>query len=109
MGAVQIPKGSHVPKSTPSERQLVARIAAHQSWANTSDRAARTSAARDAFDQRFLDQAAGDPVRAEHLRKAHYARLALRSAQARRKIKFLTAEAEAAEVELRDFGGGHDG
>jgi hypothetical protein len=47
------------------------------------------------MDQKFLDEADGDPVRAEHLRKAHYARLALRSAQARRKIKMLKAEVDA--------------
>jgi hypothetical protein len=39
------------------------------------------------MDQKFLDQADGDPVRAEHFRKAYYARLALKSAQARRKNK----------------------
>lgn len=63
-------------------------------------------AARQALQQKFLDQAGGDPVRAEHYRKAHFARLALKSAQARRKIKTPTAEAEteAAEVELRAGG-----
>jgi hypothetical protein len=70
-----------------SDRQLVASIGAHQSWANTLDRTARTAPARAALDRKFLDQADGDAVRAEHLRKAHYKRLALRSAQARRKAK----------------------
>jgi hypothetical protein len=79
-------------------------MAAHESWANTPDRSSRTSAARAALDQKFLDQAGGDPVRAEHLRKAHYLRLALRSAQARRKIKTLTAD-ESAEAELGSTGG----
>ena len=50
------------------------RIGAHVSWANTKDRAARTAPARAALAQKFLDAADGDPVRAEHLRKAHYAR-----------------------------------
>lgn len=68
-----------------SERRLVASIAAHESWARTPDRTARTAPARAALDQKFLDAADGDPVRAAHLRKAHFARLALRSAQARRK------------------------
>jgi hypothetical protein len=86
--------------STASERRLTASIAAHTSWANTPDRAARTANGRAALDQKFLDQAGGDPIRAEHLRKAYYARLALKSAQARRKIKNLTAEAVAAEAEL---------
>ena len=88
-----------------SERHLAAQIRAHQSWAVTEDRTPRTAKARAALDQKFLDQAGGDPVRAEHLRKAHYLRLALKSAQARRKIKNLTAEAESAEAELAANGG----
>jgi hypothetical protein len=90
---------------TQAETRLRASIAAHTSWANTSDRTARTANARAALDQKFLDQAEGDPIRAEHLRKAYYARLALKSAQARRKIKTLTAEAAAAEAELAANGG----
>jgi hypothetical protein len=69
---------------TPTERHLRAQLAAHSSWANTEDRTARTSAARKALDQRFLDQAGGDPVRAESIRKAFYARLAFESARARK-------------------------
>lgn len=68
-----------------AERRLSASIAAHESWANTTDRTARTAKARAAFAQRFLDAADGDPVRAEHLRAAYYSRLALASAKARRK------------------------
>jgi hypothetical protein len=67
-----------------SERHLVAQIAAHSSWANTEDRSARTASARAALGQKFLDEANGDPARAQHLRKAYYARLALKSAKARR-------------------------
>ena len=67
-----------------SERQLAARIAAHESWASTPDRTARTAPARAALEQKFLDAAGGDATRAAHLRKAHFARMALRSAQARR-------------------------
>ena len=70
-----------------SERQLRAKIAAHTSWANTEDRTARTAKGRAALDQKFLDQAGGDPVKADHLRRAHFARLALKSAQARRNKK----------------------
>jgi hypothetical protein len=88
-----------------SERRLRASIAAHSSWANTEDRTARTSPARTAFDQKFLDQAGGDPAKAAHLRKAHYARLALKSAKSRRKAKELLNSAEAAEAELRANGG----
>ncbi len=70
--------------STESERRLAATIAAHESWANTPDRAARTAPGRAALDRKFLDEAGGDPVKAAHLRKAYFARLALKSAQARR-------------------------
>jgi hypothetical protein len=37
------------------------------------------------MDAKFLAEADGDPVRAEHLRKAYFTRLALKSAQARRR------------------------
>lgn len=92
-----------MPSPTTAERQLVASIAAHSSWANTEDRAARTAPARAALDQKFLDEAGGDPQRAEHLRAAYYKRLALKSAQARRRKR--EAEQVLAEVdaELSDL------
>lgn len=62
----------------------IGRIGAHISWANTTDRAKRTAPARAALEAKFLKEAGGDPVRAEHLRKAYYQRLALKSAQSRR-------------------------
>lgn len=89
-----------------SERRLRASIAAHESWANTTDRPARTAAARRGLEQKFLDAAGGDPVRAEHLRRAHFQRLALKSAAARRKARELTEQAESAEAELAAAGGG---
>jgi hypothetical protein len=92
--------------STSSLRSLRGRLGAHTSWANTTDRSARTAPARAALDQKFLDQADGDPVRAEHLRKAYFARLALKSAKARRKAKEYIAQAEAVDAELA--GGGDD-
>lgn len=67
------------------DRSAYARIGAHISWANTTDRTARTAPARAALDAKFLQQADGDPVRAAHLRKAHFTRLALKSAKARRR------------------------
>lgn len=70
---------------TPTERHLIATIAAHHSWANTENRSARTAPARAALDQKFLDEADGDPQRANSLRRAHYQRLALKSVQARRR------------------------
>jgi hypothetical protein len=94
--------------STPAERSLAGRIASETSWANTSNRSARTAPARAALDQKFLDAADGDPVRAEHARKAHYLTLALKSARARRKASEHIAEAAAADTELDAMGGGPD-
>ncbi len=94
-----------MPSSVPAERLLAAQIAAHQSWANTTDRTARTANARAGLDQKFLDQAAGDPVRAGHLRKAYFQRLALKSAVSRRKAREATKTATAAEAELDMLGG----
>lgn len=81
-------------------RSMAARYAVEMSWAQTDDRAARTAPARAAFDQKFLDAAGGDPIKAAHLRKAHFLRLSLKSAQARRQIKASQAEADDAEAEL---------
>lgn len=90
---------------TESERRLRGQIAAHSSWASTEDRAARTAPARAALDAKFLEEAGGDRVKAEHLRKAYFARLALKSAQARRKARDLSVTAETAEAELAEAGG----
>jgi hypothetical protein len=87
-------------------RSLQGRIAAHESWARTENRTERTANARAAMWQKFLDEANGDPIRAEHLRKAFYGRMALKSAKARRKIKQAKAELAAVEVELEAAGGG---
>lgn len=67
-----------------SERSMRAKLAAHTSWGNTVNRTSRTAPARKALDEKFLREAEGDPVRAEHIRKAYYLRLALKSAQVRR-------------------------
>jgi hypothetical protein len=88
----------------PNVRQLVGRIGAEISWANTTDRVARTAPARAGLYKKFLDEAGGDPIRAEHLRKAHFLKLALKSAESRRKIKEFTAQAEEAEAELDQAG-----
>jgi hypothetical protein len=76
-----------------ADRSLIARLAAHESWAKTTDPSARTEPARRALLDRFERQVDPDGVlssderarRAGHARKAYFARLALRSAQARRK------------------------
>jgi hypothetical protein len=70
---------------TPSERSLRGQIAAHTSWANTTDRPSRTAKARKAFEDTFLAEADGDPQRAESLRRAYYARLAYKSAKSRQR------------------------
>lgn len=72
-------------ESSGAEARLAAQIRAHQSWAKTVDRAARTAPARAARERQFLDQADGDPIRAAHLRTAYYKSLALRSAASRRR------------------------
>ncbi len=94
--------------SSPKERSLAGRIAAHESWARTPDRSARTAAARAAIDQSFLEEADGDPIRARHLKKAHYARLSLKSAKARREAKNANANSaildEIADAAERDLG-----
>jgi hypothetical protein len=70
-----------------AERRLRGQLASHTSWANTEDRTQRTAPARAALDAKFLDQAGGDPARAESIRKAYYARLAFESAKARKARK----------------------
>ena len=69
------------------ERVALGRIGAHVSWAQTEDRTARTAPARRALEEKFLAQAGGDPVRAAHLRKAYFLRLAMKSAAVRRAKK----------------------
>lgn len=93
--------------STPAdERSQAAAVAAHESWATTTDRTARTSPAREGLRRKFLDQADGDPVRAEHLWKAHLARMRLKSMQARRRAKEQAERADAAQAELDSLGAG---
>ncbi|WP_406410119.1 hypothetical protein OG923_16270 [Streptomyces halstedii] len=78
----------------PNERALRARLAAHQSWANTTDRSARTAEARRVAESKFDKEArqkhpgateAQIAATAESLRKAYFVRLGLLSVQARRK------------------------
>ncbi len=76
----------------PSERRLRASIAANTRWARQDPREG-TATARRAFLERFEREADPDGdlspqervVRAERLRKAHFQRLALKSARARRR------------------------
>lgn len=90
---------------TASERKLQASIAGHTSWANTEDRSARTSNARQTFRDSFQDKV--DPGhtlspqerarRGESAYKAHMSRMAFNSAKARR----LKAEQRSLEAQKR--------
>jgi hypothetical protein len=76
---------------THDSSHLAARVAAHTRWAQTDNRTAATAPARMAFLARFERQV--DPGsqltplerarRADHARKAYFARLALASARSR--------------------------
>jgi hypothetical protein len=77
---------------TPAERSLSASIGAHTKWSRCEDPTAATEPARNAFDERFYEGLEGLPDaererRAEHARKAYFAKLALASAKARRRKK----------------------
>lgn len=80
----------------PKDRSLRARLASHTSWANTLDPQSRTAKARAAANGRFERQArelhpdATDEQIARvaaHLKSAHFSRLALAAAAARRAKK----------------------
>jgi len=78
---------------TPAQRSLRARVAAHVSWANTTDATARTAAARKAANDRFEKQVDPEGIldpterarRAASARKAYFLGLAAKSAAARRR------------------------
>lgn len=72
---------------TPAQRRLRGQFAQNERWARIpkSERAAETAKARQGLEDKFLAEADGDPVRAQNIRKAYYARLAFKSAQARRR------------------------
>lgn len=75
-----------------TDRTTIAKIAAYTRWAQERDRSAATSAARQAFADRFDKEVDPDGTlpyverrkRADAARKAYFQRLALKSAQARR-------------------------
>ena len=70
---------------------MLGRIGAHSKWSQCEDRTAATAPARAALEQKFHDDAGGDPKRAASLRKAYYTRLAMKSAAARRARKGVSA------------------
>lgn len=75
-----------------SDRTQIAKLAANTRWARCEDRSAATQAARDGMTRRFERDVDPDGVlapdelarRVDSARKAHYQRLALKSAQSRR-------------------------
>lgn len=75
------------------DRRLRAQIAANTRWAFEPDRTAATAPARRALDEKFLAQVDPDglldpaerALRAEAARRAHFLRMALKSAQVRRR------------------------
>ncbi len=81
-----------MPARDPVLRSLSCSIAANTRWALVLDPTAATAPARQAFEDRFVQQV--DPEeklppderarRVARLRKAYYQKLALKSAQARR-------------------------
>lgn len=81
------------PDETPAERSLRGRMAVHRSWANTSNRTARTAPGRQAFEARFEREVDPDGLlplgerrrRAEDARRAYFANLSRQAAAARRK------------------------
>ncbi len=87
----------------PATARLRASAAAHEKWANCPDRSAATAAARAANLNRFerlVREAHPDwtdeqvRVAAENKKRAHYKRMALKSAKVRR-LKKQTAALEA--------------
>ncbi len=74
------------------ERKLRAAAASNSYWSSCDDRAAHTAPGRKAFAEKFERQVDPDNKltpeerarRAEHARKAYFAKLALKSAKARR-------------------------
>lgn len=74
-----------------SRHSQAGKIGAHTKWANTEDRTAATAPARAAMLRKFEDQVDPDrslpadvrASRAESARRAHFQRLAMKSAAAR--------------------------
>lgn len=80
-----------MPARSHAERVMIAKLATHERWRNVADRTAETGKLRAGLEAKFLREVPEhitDPEArrkaAESARKAFYAKLALRSAQARR-------------------------
>ena len=87
--------------SPPSHHALAGAIGAYERWSRESDRSAATAPGRAAFNDRFAREV--DPtntlppaeraIRAGYARRAYFLRLALKSAQARRRGKVVGDDA----------------
>jgi hypothetical protein len=82
----------------PTQRRMAAQLAANIKWGTVADRTAATAAMRRGFEERFVRMAreaalAENPkavlssrdiaLRAEAFRRAHFLKMAMKSAQAR--------------------------
>jgi hypothetical protein len=80
---------------TPDQRRAWGAVGGLESWSRTPDRTARTENGRKAFRDKFEDLVDPDKVltdaerawRAERARLAHFKRMALKSAEVRRRRK----------------------
>jgi hypothetical protein len=92
IGAPPEPKAPGMPGDS-RDASLRSRIAANERWAHTDDRAAATAPARAGLDARFVAEVDPDGMldpaerarRVASKRRAYFARLALLSAQSRRR------------------------
>lgn len=97
----------------PSERVLIARLAAFERWKNVDNRSTATAPARQALNARFEREVDPDgkldPVerarRAGLARKAYFTRLALKSAQARRARRTAEEIESSVDAEIASLGG----
>ncbi len=98
---------------TPKNRALRARLGAHALHAKVTDPSAHTAPARQAFLDRFEREVDPEGVllpeerarRAEHARKAYFARLALASVKARREAAAGTPATRRSHRRQDDLGG----
>jgi hypothetical protein len=95
---------SNIPSS---ERSLIGQIAANTRWSTVQNRSAATAPARKAFEKSFDQLVDPEGVltpseRAklvENARRAHFQKLALKSAQSRRRAKDARAQANRLDLE----------
>ncbi len=90
-----------MPANDPAHRYMAAAVASNTRWAHEPDRTAATSPGRAAFMRRFEDDvdperklsSADRARRADSARRAYFMRLAIKSADSRRRAKNARANA----------------